>query len=390
MKKYLFNHQSRKNTNSLKWDSILLNGYSEQVIPMWVADMDFISEPHAIVALEKKVAQKTYGYGLEDQGYREAILSWCSSRHNADLSEATLITTPGVVSGIGAVINALTDENDGILIMEPVYHPFRRMIEVNKRRTVVSELSLNDGYYTLNMKDIEEKIINEAVKMVIFCTPANPIGRVWTIQELKQVADVCQKHGVILISDEIHMDFVFPQAKHHMLVTLNPAYRDFVITLISASKTFNLADTHTSQLFVYNQTYVEKIEQIYARLGITRHSGFALEAQAAAYRNGHQYVDDVNAVILENKKIVETLLEPTKIKITKSEGLYLLWLDFRAYKKDANDIMNLLLNKAHVWLINGEVFGKSGTGFFRMNIASDPMLVKEACTRIAAVFNNLI
>ncbi|NLA78588.1 MAG: aminotransferase class I/II-fold pyridoxal phosphate-dependent enzyme, partial [Erysipelothrix sp.] len=318
------------------------------------------------------------------------ILSWCSSRHNADLSEATLITTPGVVSGIGAVINALTDENDGILIMEPVYHPFRRMIEVNKRRTVVSELSLNDGYYTLNMKDIEEKIVNEAVKMVIFCTPANPIGRVWTIQELKQVADVCQKHGVILISDEIHMDFVFPQAKHHMLVTLNPAYRDFVITLISASKTFNLADTHTSQLFVYNQTYVEKIEQIYARLGITRQSGFALEAQAAAYRNGHQYVDDVNAVILENKKIVETILEPTKIKITKSEGLYLLWLDFRAYKKDVNDIMDLLLNKAHVWLINGEVFGKSGTGFFRMNIASDPMLVKEACTRMAAVFNNLI
>lgn len=389
MKKQRYHNLLRKNTNSVKWDSITKKGYPDKVIPMWVADMDFISEPHAIEMLKKKIDQKTFGYSFEDNNYRDAILSWCKTRHNADLSKATLITTPGVVSAIGAIINALTKEGDGILIMEPVYHPFRRMIEVNERKTVVSELVFHQGHYQLNLVDIKNKIVEHGVKLMIFCSPANPVGRVWTLSELRAIADLCQSYGVILISDEIHMDFVFDEYKHHMLVSLKPSYEDFVITLISATKTFNLADTHTSQLFVFNQDYAQKIQRIYERLGINVQSSFAIEAQMAAYQHGHQYVDYINQIILENKKLVENTLKDTKIKITRSEGLYLLWLDFRAYQKDAQELMDILLYQAKVWLINGEVFGSSGSGFFRMNIASDPKLIEEACQRIVSVFNRL-
>ncbi len=381
---------SRKQTNSIKWDSLEKMGFDKDVIPMWVADMDFLSEPHAVAAINEKVEHGVLGYSFTTDEYDKAVKSWCLNNHQTDLENATLISTPGVVSGIGACIQALTNEKDAILIMEPVYHPFRKMIEINKRKVVVSELEMYDFSYKINFDDIETKLKLEHVKMVIFCSPHNPVGRVWTKDELNQLASLCKEYNVLLLSDEIHMDFVYPKYKHTMLVGLDQSYQDFVITLISASKTFNLADTHTSQLFVYNQKHAKKIQHVYEKLGLNRLSAIGTLAQQQAYKNGKAYVEQVNQIIWNNRKIVLDTLQDTKIQVTNSQGLYLLWLDFRAYKKEPSELMDLLIQQAKVWLHNGEIFGKSGQGFFRMNIATNPERVLKACTQIKHVFIDLV
>lgn len=381
---------SRKQTNSIKWDSISKMGYGEDVIPMWVADMDFLSEPHAIDAINNKIQHGILGYSFVDDEYEQAVKSWCLKYHQTDLSEATLISTPGVVSGIGACIQALTSKNDSVLIMEPVYHPFRKMIEINQRKVVVSELEYHDLRYTMNFVDIEAKIKKENVKMIIFCSPHNPVGRVWTKSELIQLASLCHKYQVVLISDEIHMDFVFPSFKHTMLVGIDQSYQDFVITLVSASKTFNLADTHMSQLFVYHDDYASKIKDVYNQLGLSHLSSLGIEAQKEAYKHGKEYINQVNEIIYSNRSIVMDTLKDTKIRIIEAEGLYLLWLDFSDYKKEPSQLMDILIRQAKVWLHNGEVFGKSGKGFFRMNIATNPEIVQKACNQIRDTFIHLV
>jgi len=388
--KIIDHHVSRKDTNSIKWDSVEKLGYPKDVIPMWVADMDFLSEPHAVAVLQEKSNHGILGYSFADDDYEKAVKKWCWDNHQTDLSKATLISTPGVVSAVGACIQALTNQEDTVLIMEPVYHPFRKMIEINQRKVVVSELVIDSMSYKMDFADIESKIVLNNVKMVVFCSPHNPVGRVWTKEELLQLAQLCNTHQVVLISDEIHMDFVYPNHTHAMLVGLDTSYQEFVITLISASKTFNLADTHTSQLFVFNQLYADKIQQVYNKLGLNRLSSIGIEAQKQAYTHGQVYVKQVNETIQENRKIVNKVFADTKIKVMNSEGLYLLWLDFRAYEKEPSQLMELLIQQAKVWLINGEVFGKSGQGFFRMNIATSPQLVLKACNQIKEVFIHLI
>lgn len=390
MKNNHFNYPvQRKNTCSVKWDLIKLQGYPEDVIPLWVADTDFQTEPHVIKALQKKLDHQLFGYHLPVDGYKQAVLNWCKTRHNADLSEATIINTFGVVNGIATSIAALTDLGDHILIFEPVYHPFKRLIEDNQRNTTISNLVFDGTKYMMDFKEIEQLIVRDNVKMVIFCSPHNPVGRVWLEEESNALMELCVQYNVIVLSDEIHMDFVYPNHQHRMLVTLDPKYQEHVLTFISASKTFNLADTKIAQLVVYNPHFVEKINDVYKRLGLSSMSGWSQVAQEAAYTHGGHYADQLMNVIVSNKELVVGMLKQanSKIKVVEPEGMYLLWLDFRAYKKDPEQIMDQLLYEAKVWLNNGSIFGESGNGFFRMNLATRPELLEEATQRIIRIFD---
>lgn len=380
---------NRKNSSSVKWDLIEMNHYPEETIPLWVADMDFKTDPHVVEALQAQLDHGIFGYHLPIEGYHQAVLDWCLKRHHADLSQATMINTHGVVNGIATSIVALTNPKDHVLILEPVYHPFKRLILDNDRMVSISNLLLNDGYYQMNLKEIELLIQKDKVKMLIFCSPHNPVGRVWKKDELVSLMEICLKHHVIVLSDEIHMDFVYPIQTHHMLVTLDPRYEAYVLTFISASKTFNLADSKIAQLFVYNQEYSKKIKEVYDRLGMSSVSGWSQVAQKAAYKYGDEFADELMEMIVFNKELVENKLKQAKsqIKIIQPEGLYLLWLDFRAFKKDPKQIMDQLLYQAKVWLNDGSSFGDSGSGFFRMNIATTPDIVEEAITRIISVFD---
>jgi cystathionine beta-lyase len=388
-KDYFTQPVNRKDTHSIKWDLIKLHEYPKDVIPLWVADMDFKTEPKIVEALQKKVDHKIFGYHLPIGGYHQSVVDWCFIRHQADLSQATMISTFGVVNGVATCIETLTKSKDHILIFEPVYHPFKRLIEDNNRIASINELVLSNGLYTMDFEALEDIIQHDDVKMVILCSPHNPIGRVWKKEELEALMEVCMKYNLIVLSDEIHMDFVYPHHQHHVLVTLNTTYQKHVITLTSASKTFNLADTKVAQLFVYNQDYATKIKDFYQRLGLYSVSGWSQSAQEAAFKYGADYADELMRVIVSNKEKVVSMLEQanSKIKVIEPEGLYLLWLDFRAYKKDPEEIMDQLLYQAKVWLNNGSMFGKSGKGFFRMNLATTPELIEEATRRIIDSFD---
>lgn len=382
--------KKRKQTDSIKWDLHYKMGFDNDVIPMWVADMDFISEPHASEALANYAKHGLFGYTLEPEDYRFAIDQWCMTRHQVDVSKAKLITSLGVVNAIAMIIQACTKQNDDILIMEPVYHPFRKMIEINKRNCVVSALKLNHNHYEMDFDDIRQKIREHHVKMIIFCSPHNPVGRVWTKTELIQLADLCKEYNVLLLSDDIHMDFIYPKHKHHMIISLNDEYKNFVITTISASKSFNLADTHVAQILVFNDNIASKIQHHFDKLGLNRSSKMVQEMQKEAYLHGSQYMDEVMSIVVNNAQIVKEILKDTKIKIIEPEGTYLLWLDFRAYHKKASQLMDMLINDAKVWLINGATFGDSGEGFFRMNIATSSELVTKASKQIKETFIALV
>lgn len=390
MKKDKFNQlKNRKNSNCIKWDLMTKLNYDPDVIPMWVADTDFETDDAVIDALKERVDHKLFGYHLSHDQYKDAIVSWCAIRHHTTIDPRAILSTPGVVSAIAATIQALTKKDDAIMIFEPVYHPFKKMIQINNRHVVVSELLCDEtNHYSINFEDMDYQIKHQHVKMMIFCSPHNPVGRVWTQEELHQLAQICQMHNVILVSDEIHMDFVYTPHQHHMLIGLDDAYKDFVITLISASKTFNLADTKTSQAIIYNTSYYRSISHEFEKLGITTTSGWGQIAQQAAYTHGGHYVDQMIEHLQTNKQIVIDLLQDNDslIKVTDSEGLYLLWLDFRAYKKDHQELMDILLKQAKVWLHNGSIFGQTGHGFFRMNIATSTTLVKQATQQIIDVF----
>lgn len=390
MKNNHFNQKvNRKNTHSVKWDLIKPLNYPENTIALWVADMDFKVDPMIIEALQQKIDHAIFGYHLPIKEYQQSVCHWLFTRHQADLSKATMISTHGVVNGIAMCIETLTNPNDAVLILEPVYHPFKELIIKNNRKASIQNLKLEQGQYGIDYKQLEETIIRDDVKMMIFCSPHNPVGKVWSKQELISIMDICMKYDVLVISDEIHMDFVYPTNTHHVLVSLNKKYQDYVITLVSASKTFNLADTKIAELFVYQQQYASKITQFIERLGLSSVSGLSQVAQQAAYTYGSDYVDELLKVIANNKQIVESMLKQanSKIKIIEPQGLYLLWLDFRAYKKDPEAIMDQLLYKANVWLNNGSMFGESGQGFFRMNLASTPDLIQEATHRIIQAFD---
>ena len=375
--------RDRRNTFSTKYD---FSGYGkpENVLPLWVADMDFSSPQCVIEALVKHSRHGVFGYSKAYGSYFETIQNWFLRRHGWKPEKNWHIASPGVTNAIYTAIRALTEEGDGVLIQEPVYHNFASTIQSAERKTVVNELVYTNNKYTIDFDDFEEKIEDGNVRLFLLCNPHNPVGRVWTQNELLRMGDICLQHGVTVISDEIHQDFVFDGHKHYVFDAISPKFRDMTITCTAPTKTFNLSGLMVSNIFIANTAIRRKFLSELSRLGLPSRSVMGMVACNAAYEGGEAWLDELNEYLSGNFGFVREFLSENipQVKLVEAEGTYLAWLDFRELDISDEELNDLILSKGRLWLVDGPTFGTGGEGFQRMNIACPRIVLWEALKRL--------
>lgn len=382
----------RRNTKSLKYDFAEKRGMAKDILPLWVADMDFMVSSYITEALEKMVSHGIFGYSESKEDYFEALSSWTKRHYNWEINERWLVKTPGVVFALAMAVKAYTEKGDSVLIQQPVYYPFAEVIEDNDRKLVVNELKQSDdGKYYIDYEDFENKIITENVKLFFLCNPHNPVGRVWTKDELIKLGNICLKHNVIVVSDEIHADFSF-KIKHTVFANISDEFRDISIVCTSPSKTFNIAGLQVSNIFIANDGLRKKLKKQIDGAGYSQLNLSGLVACETAYRFGDEWLSAVLEYIKSNAAYVEEFLKERlpKVKMTELEGTYLVWLDFRGYGLDDTEINKKIVKDAGLWLDKGSMFGKSGVGFQRINIACPRSILTEALERLALAFEEVV
>lgn len=378
----------RKNTKCIKYDFAVKRGKPENVLPLWVADMDFKVSSYITDALEGMVSHGIFGYSESEESYFKALKGWMKRHHNWDIQEKWLVKTPGVVFALATAVRAFTKEGEGVLIQQPVYYPFAEIIVKNNRKLVDNTLVLTEkGSYAIDYEDFERKIVEENVKLFILCNPHNPVGRVWTKEELIRLGDICLKHNVLVISDEIHSDFIF-SGEHRIFANLKREYADISMICTAPSKTFNIAGLQISNIFLPNEALARRFRKELDATGYSQLSLPALIACEAAYQHGDEWLNAVLAYIKKNAQYVQNYLEKylPKVKMINQEGTYLVWLDFREYKFSDKELDKRIVEQAGLWLDSGAMFGKSGEGFQRINIACPRATLKEALERLRKVF----
>lgn len=378
----------RKNTKSLKYDFAVRRGKPKDVLPLWVADMDFKVSSYINDALENIVTHGIFGYSESEENYFEAVSGWMKRHHNWEVQEDWLVKTPGIVFALAMAVRAFTKEGDGVLIQQPVYYPFAEVILDNHRRLIDNTLiQTEDGSYRIDYEDFEKKIVEEKVKLFILCNPHNPVGRVWTREELTRLGDICLKHKVYVVSDEIHSDFVF-EGEHQVFANLKKEYEDICIICTSPSKTFNIAGLQISNIFLPNTELAKRFRTEVAAAGYSQVGLPGLVACEAAYRYGDEWLQAVLSYIKANAEFTKEYLKKNlpKVKMTKLEGTYLVWLDFREYGLSDEELDKRILEEAGLWLDSGAVFGACGEGFQRINIACPRATLEQALERLNRVF----
>lgn len=353
------------------------------VIPMWVADMDFKVPNEISDALIKEAKHGIFGYKEPDEEYMSLVTQWYKLRFDWEIRPEHIITSPGVMFSIGASINALTEIGDSILICQPVYYPFSKIVTANKRKLVISELTETNGRYQFNFDDIETKIKKHSVKMFLLCSPHNPVGRVWTKDELKKIGNICLANNVTIVSDEIHSDFIYRGSTHTPLAFLSDELAEMTVTCTAPSKTFNLAGLQASNTVVFDPVIRRKIEKSIAATGYFELNTMAIASTKAAYKYGGDWLDGLLSYLEESRQILQKAF-PTDfpISLIQPEGTYLAWLDCRKTELTSTKLYDIFLNKARVWLHKGDTFGKSGNGFMRLNFACPHSVLCEAIDRI--------
>lgn len=374
----------RRNTRSLKYDFAAERGMSEDILPMWVADMDFKTSSYIEDALAERVREGVFGYSEVKTPYFETVRDWMVRRHGWQPQEAWLVKTPGVVTALAMAVKAYTEPGDAVLIQLPVYYPFAEVIEDNGRRVVSNTLYRGeDNRYHMDFEDFEEKIVQHKVKLFLLCNPHNPVGRVWTAEELTRLGDICVKHDVIVVSDEIHEDFVF-QGKHQVFAGLKKEYEGHCIVCTSPSKTFNLATMVLSNIFIPNRELRGRFRKQLDAAGISQLGVMGLIACETAYSRGEEWYLAMHAYVRGNIAYVKNYVEENLpgVTMTEHEGTYLVWLDFSGTGLSETGLEDLIVNRAKLWLDGGTMFGESGRGFQRINVACPRSILEEAMGRL--------
>lgn len=379
---------NRENTRSMKWDLRQVIFGSEDVLPMWVADMDFQAPPEVNEALLKRVEHGIYGYTVVDKEVKDTIVNWVKTRHDWEINQEWLSFSKGVVTSLHMAIRAFTDKNDKVLIQTPVYTPFYKVIEAHDREIVTNSLINQDNYYTIDFEDFEEKL-KSGVKAFILCSPHNPVGRVWKKDELEEMARLCLKHNVLIISDEIHADLVFSGNKHIPIASLSEEIAANTITCMAPSKTFNLAGLEVSYVITTDKEKRNKLIKEFENQGhgngLNMMANTALEA---SYKHGGPWLDELLHVIESHKDYVTEQLEShTNLKAIRSEGTYLLWIDCSALNLDAKQLKEFMIQEAKIGLNAGIDYGKEGETFMRMNLACPRETIEEGVKRIIQAVN---
>lgn len=370
----------RRGTNCVKFDAAVDNGYSPDILPLWVADMDFQAPPCVLEALGKAVEHGIFGYPMTGQGYYDAIIRWFDTRFDWKVQQEWLIQTPGVVFALSAAVRAATQPGDAVLVQPPVYYPFYNVIRQNERKVVESPLVYEDGRYTIDFADVERKIVENGVKLFILCSPHNPVCRVWTVEELARLGTICKAHGVTVISDEIHCDFAFPGHPHTPFVKACPELAEHTIICTAPSKSFNLAGLQTSNIFVPGAELRAAFQR---EMDVVSYHGvncLGAVACQAAYEQGAQWLDACKAYMRDNLDYVRAFLAEhlPRIKLVEPEGTYFAWLDCSGLGLTKEALDDLVVHKANLWLDTGAIFGECAAQFQRVVLACPRATVVQA------------
>ena len=388
---YLFHEViDRRKTDSIKYDFAVRRGKPEGILPLWVADMDFKTPPCVIEALEEKNKHGIFGYSESGEDYTDAVKAWFLRCFDWTIRPEWLIKTPGVVFAICAAIRALTNKGDAVLIQQPVYYPFSESVLINERNLIVNQLVYSDGKYCIDFEDFEKKIIQDNIKLFILCSPHNPVGRVWTCEELILLGDICLKHGVVVVADEIHADFVYTNHKHFVFANLKPEYEQISITCTAPTKTFNLAGLQISNIFIPNKMIRHKIRQEIAKSGYSQLNIMGIVACKAAYLKGYEWLNDLKNYLSDNLDYARQFLSQRlpEVKLVEPEGTYLIWLDFKKLGLNDPQLDDLIMHKAGLWLDGGTMFGAGGGGFQRVNIACPKTILEKAFNQLEQAVKN--
>lgn len=374
----------RKNTNSLKYDFAVERGRPADVLPLWVADMDFKAPEPVLDALHSAVSHGIFGYSEVKGGYYDAVSVWFRERFGWETKPEWLVKTPGVVYALAMAVQALTEPGDGVLIQPPVYYPFFSVVRDNDRKLVESELVYADGRYSIDFADFEAKIIRNDVKLFLLCSPHNPVGRVWTREELQTMGTICTKHGVYVVSDEIHCDFAFPEHPHTVFLRACPDMAEHTVICTAPSKTFNLAGLQVSNIWIPGEVTRRKFRREIDRSGYSQLNTLGLVACQAAYERGGEWLDQCRAYLRDNLDFLRTFLAERlpRIKLVEPEGTYFAWLDCSGLGLSRQELNDIVTNKAKLWLDAGHIFGGQADQFQRVVLACSRVTLQEALTRL--------
>ena len=375
---------NRRGTNCFKYDFAREMGMPEDVLPLWVADMDFPTAPAVLERLHALAEHGIFGYTGVKDAYFSAVHNWYAQRFGWETQRSWLVTTPGVVFAIAIAIRAFTQKGDAILIQQPVYYPFANKVTENDRQLVVNPLVLKNGRYEMDFADMERKIADNHVKMLLLCSPHNPVGRVWTKEELLRVGEICQKHGVLVVSDEIHADFTYAGHTHRVFASVKSEFADFTITCTAPSKTFNLAGLQNSNIFIPNRQLRHAYKKELSACGCGGTNCMGMAACQAAYEAGADWLEQLKQYLAGNLAYIRQFLREKlpDIALIEPEGTYLVWLDLRKLGLTEQQQRQLIVQDAKLWLDTGTLFGQGGEGFERINIACPRATIEQAMQRL--------
>ncbi len=387
MKKYNFDEiVDRTGSNSLKYDARAMFFGKEDVLPLWVADMDFRTPDFIVEAIRKRANHEIFGYTFRPATYNQSIVNWLKKRHNWGIKPEWISFSPGVVAGLTLAIQALSEEGDGVIVQPPVYNPFYDSIKGTNRQMVENPLKLENGRYYFDLDDLRAKITPKT-KLLLLSNPHNPGGMAWNNDELLALAQVCLEHKIIIISDEIHSDLIFEGHKHTPVASLSDEIAQNCVTLMAPSKTFNTAGLTTSFVVIPNKRLFVAYERVMRLPHLHMGNIFGTVALEAAYTHGEEWLTQLLVYLQDNYKLLETFFAEKlpNVKVMRPEATYLIWIDFSTYNLTDDDLNKKLID-AGLGLNRGTQFGKQGSGFMRMNIGCPRSVLKEALTLVEKAF----
>lgn len=375
----------RSQSDSLKWGFRREMTGEPDILPMWVADMDFTPPPAVVQAVQQRAAHPIYGYAERSPEYAAAVTVWMERRFHWRVEPEWLVLTPGVVPALHFAVQAFTAPDERVVIQTPVYFPFFLAAQRQQRELVFNPLRREGAEYRMDFAHLEA-CLDERTRLLVLCSPHNPVGRCWRRDELAELAEICRRRGVIVFSDEIHADLIMPGHRHTPLAALAPEMDDFVVTATSPSKTFNLAGMQAANIVIPNQELRRRFHEAVMRAGLHLLNPFALAAVPAAYRHGEPWLEELLVYLQGNYRLVCDFLAERlpAVRVSPLESTYLMWLDFSALGRGDSELVDLLRHRAKVWLDEGTRFGPGGEGFQRLNIACPRTVLRQGLERITA------
>lgn len=388
MKKYNFDEiVQREGTNCIKYDARERFFGSKDVLPLWVADIDFKTPDFIVDAIKKRTEHEIFGYTFRSDSYYQSIIDWMKRRHNWEIQKEWISFSPGVVAGLTYAIEAFSKPGDGVVVQSPVYFPFFDSVKGTKRKMIDNPLKIENGRYTFDFEDLKSKI-DENTKLLLLCNPQNPGGMVWTLEELTQLSTLCLENNIMIISDEIHSDLIYKGQKHIPLAGISEEVAQNCMISMAPSKTFNVAGFSSSLVIIPNKPKLARYERAIGVAHLHMGNIFGTVATEAAYSNGDQWLEQMLEYLWENYLLLEDFIKTRlpKVTVMKPEATYLIWLDFREYGMKNKELSEFATKQAKVGLNDGGRFGSGGDGWLRINIGCPRSILQEALERLEKAF----